>query len=59
MNNFCSDQGRTRVCGPHETVQEGVLLYAADGNPRPPERRAHASERERKKKKKWPYGEGF
>ncbi|MGD9234557.1 MAG: hypothetical protein PVH67_11940 [Desulfobacterales bacterium] len=57
MNNFCSDhlcrrslaksQGRTRGCGPHEAVQEGVRLYAAAGNPRPPARRAYASERER------------
>jgi len=28
MNNFCSDQGRTRVFG------EAYSLYAAAGNPR-------------------------
>jgi hypothetical protein len=36
MSNFCSDQGRTRVCGPRMAGQEGVRLYAAAGNPRPP-----------------------
>jgi hypothetical protein len=34
MSNFCSDQGRTRVCGPRKAGQEGVRLYAAAGNPR-------------------------
>jgi len=34
MSNFCSDQGRTRVCGPRIAGQEGVRLYAATGNPR-------------------------
>jgi len=34
MSNFCSDQGRTRVCGPRKAGQEGVHLYAAAGNPR-------------------------
>jgi hypothetical protein len=36
MSNFCSDQGRTRVCGPRIAGQEGVRLYAAAGRPRPP-----------------------
>ena len=31
---FFSDQGRTRVCGPRMAGQEGVRLYAATGNPR-------------------------
>ncbi|MDH3722831.1 MAG: hypothetical protein OER74_15150, partial [Desulfobacteraceae bacterium] len=34
MSNFCSDQGRTRVCGPRKAGQEGVRLYAAVANPR-------------------------
>ena len=34
MSNFCSDQGRTRVCGPRKAGQEGVRLYVAAGNPR-------------------------
>jgi hypothetical protein len=34
MSNFCSDQGRTRVCGPRKAGQEGVRLYAAAGIPR-------------------------
>ena len=29
INNFCSDQGRTRVCGPRKAGQEGLELYAA------------------------------
>ncbi|MDH3882292.1 MAG: hypothetical protein OES64_12115, partial [Desulfobacteraceae bacterium] len=32
ISNFCSDQGRTRVCGPRKAGQEGVRLYAAAGN---------------------------
>jgi len=58
MSNFCSDQGRTRVCGPRKAGQEGVRLYAAAGNPRPPARRAYASERERRSRQKWPFMDG-
>jgi hypothetical protein len=58
MSNFCSDQGRTRVCGPRKAGQEGVRLYAAAGNPRPPARRAYASERERRAEQKGPFMDG-
>jgi hypothetical protein len=34
MSSFCSDQGRTRVCGPRKAGQEGVRQYAAARNPR-------------------------
>jgi hypothetical protein len=58
MSNFCSDQGRTRVCGPRITGQEGVRRYAAAGNPRPPARIAYASERERRAGQKGPFMDG-
>jgi hypothetical protein len=58
MSNFCSDQGRTRVCGPRKAGQEGVRLYAAVGNPRPPARRAYASEKERRAGQKGPFMDG-
>ncbi len=52
MSNFCSDQGRTRVYG------EAYVLYAATENPRPPARRAYASERERRTGQKGPFMDG-
>jgi hypothetical protein len=55
MSNFCPDQGRTRVCGPRKAGQEGVRLYAAAENPRPPARRAYLSERERRARQKGPF----
>jgi hypothetical protein len=55
MSNFCPDQGRTGACGPREAGQEGVrACMPQPENPRPPARRAYASERERRAGQKGP-----
>ncbi len=43
---------------PHKGLWWGVRLYAAAGNPRPPARRAYASERERRAGQKGPFMDG-
>ena len=58
MSNFCSGQGRTRGLRSPQTGQEGVRMYAAAVNPRPPARRAYASERERRAGQKGPFMDG-
>jgi len=47
MSNFCSDQGRTRVCGPRKAGQEGHVC-----TPKPETRR------ERRAGQKEPFMDG-
>jgi hypothetical protein len=48
MSNFCSDQGRTRVCGPRIAGQEGVYVCT----PQPETRGEHRAGQ------KWPFMDG-